>query len=380
VDVRANGPGGYTALFPLQTVTPTPYAVMAESAKGLAGLTVQQNADGAPNLIGGASVNFVSNSVVGATIAGGGASSYPGLGNLSNSVSGSFGTVSGGAANAAGGIAATVGGGDYNTAVGSSSTVAGGEENTAYGFDAAIGGGTENTNSGEFGVISGGSENVISDSGTGATVAGGSLNAANNPYATVGGGVYNIANGYASTVPGGYTNKANGGYSFAAGYNARAANQGAFVWSDGNGTFTTSIADNSVTMRASGGYRFFTGTGTSGATLAAGTTSWTTLSDRNAKKNFGAVNTEAVLDKLATVPIQQWNYKWEKDDDVPNIGPMAQDFIHAFYPGRDDKGISTLEFDGVELAAIKGLNEKLERENAELKARLEKIERRLDHQ
>ena len=28
---------------------------------------------------------------------------------------------------------------------------------------------------------------------------------------------------------------------------------------------------------------------------------------------------------------------------------MAQDFKHAFYPGRDDKGISTLEFDGVEL-------------------------------
>ena len=42
-----------------------------------------------------------------------------------------------------------------------------------------------------------------------------------------------------------------------------------------------------------------------------------------------------------------------RNNDVPNIGPMAQDFKAAFYPGRDDKGISTLEFDGVELAAIR---------------------------
>jgi hypothetical protein len=76
---------------------------------------------------------------------------------------------------------------------------------------------------------------------------------------------------------------------------------------------------------------------------------------------------------------------------VPNIGPMAQDFKAAFYPGRDNKGISTLEFDGVELAAIQGLNQKLEEKTAriqeqesriqnqateitDLKARLEKLE------
>jgi hypothetical protein len=96
--------------------------------------------------------------------------------------------------------------------------------------------------------------------------------------------------------------------------------------------------------------------------LAAGGNSWASVSDRNAKKNFQPVDTRAVLDKLAAIPIQQWNYKWEKDSDVPNIGPMAQDFKAAFFPGRDDKGISTLEFDGVELAAIQGLNRKLEAE------------------
>jgi hypothetical protein len=56
---------------------------------------------------------------------------------------------------------------------------------------------------------------------------------------------------------------------------------------------------------------------------------------------------------------------------------MAQDFKAAFYPGRDDKSISTLEFDGVELAAIQGLNQKdneKDTEIAELKARLQKLE------
>jgi len=59
---------------------------------------------------------------------------------------------------------------------------------------------------------------------------------------------------------------------------------------------------------------------------------------------------------------------------------MAQDFKAAFYPGRDDKSISTLEFDGVELAAIQGLNEKVEQLNAEneqLKLKNDSMEKRL---
>ncbi|HEV2454196.1 MAG TPA: tail fiber domain-containing protein [Verrucomicrobiae bacterium] len=113
-----------------------------------------------------------------------------------------------------------------------------------------------------------------------------------------------------------------------------------------------------------------------GVQLAAGSTSWATLSDRNAKKDFRPVDPRTILDKLATVPIEQWHYKWESASDVPNIGPMAQDFKHAFYPGRDDKSITTLEFDGVELAAIQGLNEKLETarsENASLKQELDEL-------
>jgi hypothetical protein len=57
---------------------------------------------------------------------------------------------------------------------------------------------------------------------------------------------------------------------------------------------------------------------------------------------------------------------------------MAQDFRAAFGLGEDDKHIATVDADGVALAAIQGLNQKLERENAELKARLERLERLLE--
>ncbi len=65
--------------------------------------------------------------------------------------------------------------------------------------------------------------------------------------------------------------------------------------------------------------------------------------------------------------MQRWNYRWEPDDKVPHIGPMAQDFLGAFCAGRDDKRIGTLDSDGVALAAIQGLYEmKQEKKDAKI--------------
>ena len=191
-------------------------------------------------------------------------------------------------------------------------------------------------------------------------------------YATIAGGNHNTNTSDYAAIPGGQRNVADAN-SFAAGNNAKATNTGAFVWSDGNGTVTSSITNNSVTFRARNGYRLFTGSGTGGAELLAGATAWSVMSDRNVKKDFAAVDSVSILEKLAAMPITQWHYKWEEPTVTPHIGPMAQDFKHAFYPGSDDKTISTLEADGVAFAAIQGLNKKLEAqktENAELKAQL----------
>jgi predicted RNase H-like nuclease (RuvC/YqgF family) len=56
---------------------------------------------------------------------------------------------------------------------------------------------------------------------------------------------------------------------------------------------------------------------------------------------------------------------------------MAQDFHAAFGLGEDDKHITTVDEEGVALAAIQGLNQKLKEKDGEiqeLKQRLEKLE------
>ncbi len=256
--------------------------------------------------------------------------------------------------------------GGYNNVIGTNaeySFIGGGLNNTIYG---------DNQNYGTS-VIVGGDADIAYPGSFNSFIGGGQNNTigTNADHSTIAGGINN------SISTGAYQ-------SFAAGAGTKVNNNNSFVWGDGS-TTTSSSAGNSVTFRASGGYRFFTGSGSGGATLAAGATSWTTLSDRNAKKDFAPLDAEEVLEKLAQVPVEQWHYKWEKDSDTMNIGPMAQDFKHTFYPGRDDKGITTLEFDGVELAAIKGLNQKLEdrsqkleTENAELKHENDMLAARLD--
>jgi hypothetical protein len=101
------------------------------------------------------------------------------------------------------------------------------------------------------------------------------------------------------------------------------------------------------------------------------------MSDRNAKENFALLDPQSVLAKVAALPLSTWNYK-AQDPAIRHLGPMAQDFKAAFGVGETDTGITGVDADGVALAAIQGLNQKLEEtraENADLRARLEKLER-----
>lgn len=108
--------------------------------------------------------------------------------------------------------------------------------------------------------------------------------------------------------------------------------------------------------------------------------SWLDTSDRNAKDDFSAVDPLEVLAKVAALPMTEWQYKTTPG--LTHLGPMAQDFHAAFgLNGSDDKHIATVDEGGVALAAIQGLDAKvndrvkaLEAENADLKARLEKLE------
>jgi hypothetical protein len=408
--------------------------------------------DGAPNVIAGSPANMTGTNVVGATIAGGGATNnlQLDLGGFytvgGNEVSADFGTIGGGGnnlihagaavatiaggvrntihpgarsstiaggvlntiqtnatlatiggglANSAQGIGAVVGGGGYdgdlsaagNSAHGNASVVAGGVGNDigANAHHSAIGGGYDNNigPNATTSTISGGESNSVSTLCDHTVIAGGQGNSilTNGSHSAIGGGQNNLVTNLVAwaCIPGGRDNAAGGHYAFAAGRRAKAIHLGTFVWGDSNNAEVASTNANSVTMRASGGYRLYSNSGlTLGAYLAPNGTSWGALSDRNAKKDFAPVDNREVLEKLAAVPITQWHYRWEESNATPHIGPMAQDFKAAFYPGRDNTTITTQEADGVALAAIQGLNQKLteelkrrDAENAELKQRLE---------
>jgi trimeric autotransporter adhesin len=76
-------------------------------------------------------------------------------------------------------------------------------------------------------------------------------------------------------------------------------------------------------------------------------------SDRNIKHDLRNINSRDVLEKVVTMPIRSWRYN--ADPASNHIGPMAQDFYAAFGLGSTDKGIATVDAEGISLAAIQGL-------------------------
>ncbi|MDQ7029935.1 MAG: tail fiber domain-containing protein [Ardenticatenia bacterium] len=328
--------------------------------------------------IAGGYGNMITSTAPYATVAGG----------WSNTASGYAATVAGGRDNIALDHYATVPGGQNNTASGSYATVGGGQNNAAGGDYATVGGGESNTASGYAATVAGGGRSNTA-SGNYATVAGGWGNTASNWYATVGGGWSNTVSGGNATVPGGAGNEAAGDYSFAAGRFAHATHDGSFVWGDSTNANVYSPAADTFIVRANGGVWFgqattnitptigsgvFISTST-GAYLTIGGT-WTNASDRNAKENFAPVDPQAVLERVAQLPITTWTYKAEEGA-VRHMGPTAQDFYAAFGLGADETSIATVDADGVALAAIQGLyeqNQALAAENAELRARVQNLE------
>ena len=403
-----NGVSGFAVLNPTQPLTTAPYAALASVANVAKTLTTAGNqpvnlsVNGTnvlritlvndfsfgttANSVGGSPANVISNGFVGGFIGGGGSANYP------NRVGANYASVLGGLNNTASGYVSTAMGrgttasGNYSTAMGYLTTSGSGA--TAMGYSTTASG-YASTAMGYFTTASGYAStamgNETSASGSSSTAMGYSTVASGN-YSTAMGN-YTSASGFISTAMGNYTT-AGGDYSTAMGNRAKANHNGSFVWADSQAADFASTAANQLSLRASGGYRLFSDAGaTAGVSLAADGTAWAVISDRNVKKDFAAVDSMAILEKLAAMPITQWHYKWEEEGITPHIGPMAQDFKAAFYSGTDDKSITTAEADGVALAAIQGLNEKVEvrsqnaevsiralrTENAELKAAVNEL-------
>jgi Chaperone of endosialidase/Head domain of trimeric autotransporter adhesin len=411
----SDGVNGFAALSPLQNLTAAPYANYAYAAttlttgnnqplnltiNGTNVLRIESVFDSVfgsftVNSLGGYAGNTISNGFVGGFIGGGGNSIAP------NRVGANYASVLGGRGNTASGYASTAMG-FVNTASGQAST--------AMGFNT--------TTSGDYSTAM---------------------------------GLYTTASGYSATALGNSTT-ASGNYSTAMGSQSKALHAGTFVWADTQFPDFASTGDNQFCVRANGGVQlnpdtslFFGsqtrqminlfgteyGIGVQGATEyfrsvsefnwfrggvhddaagnagAGGTRTMnldgggnlrtltgviSSLSDRNAKTNFEPVDARDVLERVAALPITRWNFKTAPATQR-HLGPMAQDFYAAFNIGLEDTGICTVDADGVALAAIQGLNQKLEvrgqksedrfqkleTENAELKQRLQKLEQLMNH-
>jgi hypothetical protein len=317
------------------------------------------NVSGASAFVGAGSANTAGpSSFVGAGYKNGarGSGAFVGAGGMAFFQAGSN------VANAAGGTDTFVGAGDGNVANSTQSVVAGGVNNRI--LKTAAGGATGAIDA----AIAGGYGNIIEPTASGgaayAVLAGGRTNLVAGASAAIGGGSKNAATGSYGTVPGGSDNRATGVGSFAAGTESGALQNGTFVWSDDAGSAAlNSTAAYQFLARASGGFYLFSNpAATAGVRLAPGSGAWASLSDRTMKTVILPLDGAAVLDKVVRLPVSEWSYTSERG--VRHVGPMAQDFYAAFEVGEDDRHITTIDEDGVALAAIKGLYEKSERNNA----------------
>jgi hypothetical protein len=318
-----------------------------------------------------------------------------------------YATVGGGYDNRATGETATVGGGVSNLAGEGGSTVGGGFGNLAKNWYATIAGGIWNLASGEKSTVPGGQANLAG--GRFSLAAG--YRARIREAASVGGGDVDGDEGtflwadssdfeFTSTGPNQFGVRATGGVRFVTaieglgnatrslsitpngelnfvaeraqkinlfgtGYGIgiqdymhyfRTGTVGDFAWY-GGGSHVNNAFD------AGGGSVYMTLTSSAYPTTVAVTglaraQTFTSTSDRNAKTAFAPVSGEDLLHRVVALPISTWVYR--NAPSVRHIGPTSQDFLAAFGVGGDDKGIATVDADGVALAAIQGLNAKLE--------------------
>jgi hypothetical protein len=358
------------------------------------------------NIVMGSPDNFLQPGVRGATVSGGGVpGADPGTFANPNRVHDNFGTVGGGQDNEAGnndgnvGNApwATVGGGVDNLAGGEASTVGGGKTNQILGDNSTVAGGFENFVTDNEATIGGGVGNRAT--AVGSTIAGGFGNFAGGFDSAIAGGVFNSATGNAGFVSGGLENCAGGNASWAGGQRAKVrpafpgggddfgcfgvplgtpgtGDEGTFVWADSQNADFISTGSDQFLVRAAGGIYLgansspsipsgrFINTST-GAFLSTGGV-WTNSSSRALKAGFEAVEPATILSRLLELPLTRWVYKASPGEGM-HLGPMAEDFHAAFGLGASAETISTVDASGVALAAIQGLNQRLEAENQALR-------------
>jgi trimeric autotransporter adhesin len=365
----------------------------------------------------------------------------PGVGDLRNHVSDHFGLVLGGFGNVAGDFAGTLddassasvigsemsrasgrgsvvlGGnlatasgdnafanGFFNAATGAGSVVLGGSASTALGLDSVAIGGSDLCAGANSSWAGGNRAKVRPPAGSGSDLPGaGCDNVPNAPGASGDAGTFVWADAgsgdddFVSTGANQFAIRARGGVRLSdetSQYFGAATRQVLNLYSTSYGI---GVQDSTLYQRSNSQFAWFRDgahgdgaldPGAGGALLMtlgtnAGTPVGTAraqqfvnVSDRHAKTAFAPIDTLEVLARVLQLPLSEWSYRTAPSE--RHIGPMAQDFRAAFGLGGDDKTIATIDADGVALAAIQGLNTRLEAENAALRAQDQALRDALD--
>nr|WP_310588672.1 tail fiber domain-containing protein [Jiulongibacter sediminis] len=264
--------------------------------------------------------------------------------------------------------------GDYSTAMGRSTTATGS-------FSTSMGRST--IASGDYSTAMG---YYTSASGNYSTAMGRS---------TIASGVYSTAMGYYTSASGNYST-AMGQYATASGYNSTAigtrvsanGRQGSFVIGDyitySEASTLSADAQDRFLARFNNGYKLYTNQDLSSSSIGLmalhNANSWSSISDSTKKENFIPADGEKVLKSISKMRVGTWNYIGQSPQEYRHWGPMAQDFYAHF--GKDEFGsvgcdtlIASADFDGVNFAAIKALEERtreLQKENDSLKSLMSK--------
>jgi hypothetical protein len=224
-------------------------------------------------------------------------------------------------------------------------------------------------------------------------------------------GAQNVCSGFACTAIG-YTVRAAGQGSVALGFRTSAIGDftvalghratsnsvcpsGPHAGSPCTGTFaagdestTDSVrnqTDNEFRIRYNGGIRLRVSTAANGNTPGAGgnvgcdltvaVPSWTCASSRTLKTDFLPIDGEDVLWRVRNTPVTTWTMTGG-DHHVRHLGPVAEDFYHAFALGIGETTIGLSDIDGVNFAGVKALEARTTRLTAELaEARAEAAQR-----
>jgi hypothetical protein len=375
IGVASNGVSAFTTLSPLQELTPVPEAIYANSTSNLLGALPSAQLSGmiALTQLPTAVVTTNETSVTLDNLTLDGTLYLPSPEIMSDGdslLSASLtnrnffgGLLAGNPANNTG---------DNNTAIGNEALYSNtnGSENTTVGSGVLF----ENTS---------GSENTAIGTAALSNNTNGSENTANGVQTLFENmtGSGNTANGYAALY-----NLTNGSQNIALGFTAGAA----LLMGSSNidiGSVGVKGDNNVIRLGSTQTATYLAGNVyASGAVFSNGVD---LVSDRNAKEGFAVINPQSVLEKVAALPVTEWNYKTTKN--MEHIGPMAQDFHAAFgLNGQDDKHISVVDESGVALAAIQGLNQMNQKlqaelnrqlaENAKLEQRIENLEQRMNRE